>query len=402
MLKLYLQKHAMKIVLINLFLLFFIVNVTKGYSEEYGIDVDTAEKQCKNAGVDLKTAIELQMVAFETIDNMLPIKIGGVELGSPGELEGINGSLSNNSGSISEESNSFICMCDLPPPLFLRVGISISFWNNVGMIDTTSVPYCSPFLGMSLAKELSGTVSNALDSLKDVPYFQEGMGSATQIGRTNRSDTNSDQYVSGSVHFNSLSSLMKTISDVIFTSCFTYADTVIGAGSAPTLSEVYFWWQNDEWSVIKNPDALLVGNPIGVSTCMIDSSVVTLTQWSNPLLYWCMGTWGHLYPLSQNVGSGVPLSAFAMLASRAITERFNTGLLLDMTGYQMLNGICQPYPTYFPLKNDINIFPIFPSVYGTRFPLGYPSEFWGAGLDGPSNKGVFTWMVYQKRDCCFL
>ena len=41
---------------------------------------DTGKMACKRAGVKEDTFMNIQTAAFETIDNMLPIKIGAIEI----------------------------------------------------------------------------------------------------------------------------------------------------------------------------------------------------------------------------------------------------------------------------------------------------------------------------------
>ncbi|WP_242349065.1 TraU family protein [Mucispirillum schaedleri] len=356
---------------------------------------DTGKMACKRAGVKADTFMNIQTAAFETIDNMLPIKIGAIEIdnidntqGGLADMGGLGG------GGGSDTDGTFLCMCQVPPPVFERLGVTMSFWNNVGMIDTSSIPYCFPQLGQYL--DLGGTVGGSLEALTG----KAGIGGANQFGkRSSGGKQKGDQFISAHTHFASFTNLMKIVSDAIFSMCFS-AD--MATNISPQMSEVFFWWQNDEWGVLKNPEALLVANPIATAACMAESLSVSILGTSLDPLFWCMGSWGSLYPITMNVGSGTPLTSYAMLAARNLSERFQLAMLMDTTGYQMLNGYCQPYPTYFIPKKDVNIYPIWPQKFDNRFPLGYPSEIWGFGLDNPANIGVMTWMVYQKRDCCYL
>ena len=344
---------------------------------------DTASSACEAAGVTLDSLVDIQTRAFSTIDNMLPIKIGGIEVGKTEDID---------MSGISTDSTdaSFLCTCEMPPPIFIRVGISISFWNNVGILDTSTIPYCFPQLGMSLSSISSG-VEAGLSVLG-----KPGVGGANQFGARS-SGGKDDQFVTAHTHFASFMNLMQIISEAIFSMCLG-----VNTNIAPQMSEVAFWWQYDEWGVLKNAEAFLVANPVAAAACMAESLSVSLGKKNLDLLFWCAGTWGSMYPITMNVGSGVPLTAYGILAARNIAERFQTAQLLDTTGYQMLNGYCQPIPIYFTPKSDINIYPIWPQKKNKRFPIGYPSELWGVGLDNPSNLGVMSWMVYQKRDCCYL
>lgn len=347
-----------------------------------------ADKACEKAGVKLPdTPVDIQLAAFTTIDNMLPIKVAGTEFGGDDTVP--------DPDSDSDKINSkFLCMCKMPPPIFERIGITVSFWNNIGLIDTTSIPYCMPQIGMGMAEEMADTVEDAYGSFLKKPV---GLGGSMQFGERSSAGKEQDQFISAHVHFTSYMSFMQIISAVLTAACLN-----VETNFPFFATELLATWQNDEWGVLTNPEALLVANPIATAACMADSFSVSLTKRSLDPLFWCAGSWGVMYPFTMNVGSGVPLNSYAMLATRAIAQKFQTLQLLDTTGSHMVNNTCQPIPTYFMPKKDINIYPIFPHKIKKRFPIGYPSEIWGIGLDNPANLGVMTWMVYQKRDCCYL
>ncbi len=313
-----------------------------GTNNRFLLDKDSVKKFNLRYTVSVKadTFINIQTAAFETIDNMLPIKIGAIEIdnidntqGGLADMGGLGG------GGGSDTDGTFLCMCQVPPPVFERLGVTMSFWNNVGMIDTSSIPYCFPQLGQYL--DLGGTVGGSLEALTG----KAGIGGANQFGkRSSGGKQKGDQFISAHTHFASFTNLMKIVSDAIFSMCFS-AD--MATNISPQMSEVFFWWQNDEWGVLKNPEALLVANPIATAACMAESLSVSILGTSLDPLFWCMGSWGSLYPITMNVGSGTPLTSYAMLAARNLSERFQLAMLMDTTGYQMLNGYCQPYPTYF-------------------------------------------------------
>ena len=47
----------------------------------------------------------------------------------------------------TENPSSPLCTCPAPPPLFLRVGLSIGWWEPSRLADVTMQPYCFPNLG---------------------------------------------------------------------------------------------------------------------------------------------------------------------------------------------------------------------------------------------------------------
>ena len=69
-------------------------------------------------------------------DCAFPLTIAGLTI--------IPGSYVNN---WPDESNLPFCTCPAPPPLFIRIGIPIGFWEPARMVETCEVPYCFPSLG---------------------------------------------------------------------------------------------------------------------------------------------------------------------------------------------------------------------------------------------------------------
>ncbi|NMV20790.1 conjugal transfer protein TraU, partial [Vibrio parahaemolyticus] len=63
------------------------------------------------------------------------------------------------------------------------------------------------------------------------------------------------------------------------------------------LSELDPTWLNDELAFFTQPEAAAVANPLAISACTADAASSTLGK---PIdqLFWCAGSWGHLYPLS--------------------------------------------------------------------------------------------------------
>lgn len=323
---------------------------------------------CKLATKGGTSGLTINMTLLKTIDNILPIRIGKFKTGdSPERLD--SGSTYGDSG------DSFICACDAPPPIFIRAGLSLSFWMPIGLIDTTAIPYCFPSLGVSL---------------------DLGIGADGSFGR--RSDGAKDQFISAQTHYLSGINVLDAITDIFSIGCFSI-DTNVGINH---ISELFPWWQNDTWAQIMSPESMLVANPIAVSACMADSVAVTAGRMNIDPLFWCYGAWGASYPNTVNVGSGNPMSSYGLLAGRTLAEAFKTFKILKTSGPHMLEGTCQPYPTVFIVKNDLKLFPVWPQAVSNGFRIGYPEQIWGFGLDNPTNMGVMTWAVYQKRDCCYL
>lgn len=326
------------------------------------------ETACKAATAGGTSGLKINMNLLKTIDNMLPIRIGKIKVGE-------NAIRLDSESDDGATSDSFMCVCDAPPPIFVRYGLSLSFWNPIGLVETSAIPNCYPSLGISLPIDV---------------------GASQSLGR--RSDGVKDQYISSQTHYMSGINVLNAFVDVFTMGCLQ-ADLQTGIDH---ISELLPWWQNDTWAVVFAPESLLVANPIAVAACAADSLAVSTTRKNIDPLFWCYGAWGASYPNTVNVGSGTPISSYALLAARTIASEFKSLKILKTSGKHMFEAQCQPYPTIFIAKNDLKMFPVWPQVVQNGFKIGYPAEIWGFALDNPTNMGVMTWAIYQKRDCCFL
>lgn len=323
---------------------------------------------CKLATAGGTSGLKINMNLLTTIDNMLPIRIGKLKTGE--DVLRLD-----SESDYASPTDSFTCICEMPPPIFVRQGLSLSFWNPIGMVETSAIPNCYPSLGISLPLEV---------------------GASQSFGK--RSDGAKDQFVSSQTHYMSGINILNAFVDIFTLGCMQ-VDLQTGIDH---ISELLPWWQNDTWAAIFSPESFLIANPIAVAACMADSISVATTRMNVDPLFWCYGAWGASYPNTVNVGSGTPISSYALLAARTIASEFKSLKILKTSGPHMLNAQCQPFPTIFIAKNDLKMFPVWPQMLPNGFRIGYPAELWAFALDNPTNLGVMVWAVYQKRDCCFL
>ena len=163
-------KRFVKIIIFSIVLLFvsFSSYAQEATSESTGLaslmGKKVNEQLCTRAGVKtVETFLEIQLEMIKSMDNMLPITIGGISIGNPGELEGL-GSSGVSEAASQNTSSEFICECIfLPPFIPYRYGVTLSFWESIGVIDTTAIPYCSASLGMNV--DIGGAVSSAAESV---------------------------------------------------------------------------------------------------------------------------------------------------------------------------------------------------------------------------------------------
>lgn len=49
-----------------------------------------------------------------------------------------------------------ICKCPAPPPVFVRIGVGVSFWEPARTAEVVRTPFCSPTLGGSVLGNFAG------------------------------------------------------------------------------------------------------------------------------------------------------------------------------------------------------------------------------------------------------
>ncbi len=325
---------------------------------EIGIDAAT-KTQCKLATKGFKSSIEILIKSTTTIYNVFPIRIGGVEILNLKGLEDYNA-----------VGKFPACVCIVPPAI-PRVGIKIALWEPIAIVEPTALPYCSPVLGT------------------DLP-INFGLGSFSVGGSDKKSTTEAlNTYQTHYIKFPTFK-LLQLFMDFVCLDLDASLDLAY-------LSEVDPTWQNDAWATILGPEAFLVSNPVAQFSCMADAIASTLGFPLDPL-WWCFGTWGSAFPLSENVKGGSNIVASGNIVARTLLKMHRQLLLWGSVGEA---GLCKKFPMPVMRKSQYGVYPIFPIGFPKRFPIGRAERLWAFGQDVPAiNMHVYAWIVYRKRDCC--
>ena len=85
-------------------------------------------------------------------------------------------------------------------------------------------------------------------------------------------------------------------------------------------------WNDDELTLLLNPETFLFGNPVAQAACAGDC-VLSTTGFGSNALFWCSGCNGGLYPLNGHVQAHVsPIQASSLLVHR-MTAKMHRQLL---------------------------------------------------------------------------
>jgi len=284
---------------------------------------------------------------------LFPVTVGGVNV-TPRHRE-------------SPKSRKRICICPGVPP---KVGIPLTFWEPLRLVDVTRHAYCMVGLGGAcLGKE---TVKNR--------------GSVGIIGD---GPSQSSFYHVHVYHFPFLSLLGLLLGF----SCLDRDEV-----SVPYLSELDPTWKDDQLALILNPEASLFSSPLAQVACIADCATSSADH-PNDELFWCAGCHGSLYPFTGTVAHhSNSLQASSLLVYRALAKLHRMGLV---KGYG-LDDFCEP--RYMPI--------IRKSLYKTQLlrpvaltkgpcsPLGKSDLLCRGKKAVPSRDEEFCYLIWTKKQCC--
>mgnify|MGYP000103159133 CR=1 FL=1 len=285
---------------------------------------------------------------------IFPIKIGGIRVTPWGED--------------TDTVDSFpLCFCYDPFP---RVGIKVSFWEPVRLIEVVRGPGCFPSLG-GLTIPL--------------PSFAKRGGHVTD----------SDKHVADSflhVHyfFYPVFSVLDLFTDFL---CLSHEGFDLAY-----MTEFDPMWNDDEFAMLINPEAALFANPVAQAVCSADA-VKSADGFPIDKLFWCVGSWGSMYPLTGTVPTSGDLPAtYGLTAVRLIAKLHREGIAWKTVGE---GALCQPKPALIIPKSQYKLQIAYPKTTKV-FPLGRATIRWSVNKWYPGKGEDWTWVLWRKRDCCIL
>ncbi len=288
---------------------------------------------------------------------ILPIKIGGVVV-APGDVV-----------DTPDLSSSPACACPLPPPVFVRIGITTSFWEPARFVETVKDPFCFPSLGTGISDPSPGLRGGGVKK----PSFGHSV------------------FAQSHYFIFPVWALMEVAVD---SACVENSGFDLAY-----ITELDPLWQDDTLMAMLEPEALLFANPAAQLACIADSVSSNLGLPLSPL-FWCMGSWGSAYPLTGHHNSADYVQGNAAIAAKTI-YKMGRQLLLQDTAL----SLCAAIPTPIWVKQNYRLQEAKPVRDFTCHPIGTSDMIWGYGKNPPysaaGNKGDdFLWIIFRKRACC--
>lgn len=304
---------------------------------------------------------------------VFPITVGGVPVASFGAEDFAEGSV-----------NSPVCFCPAPPPVFVRPGFTISFWEPVRLVEVTREPYC--FISIGGVKLAPGVFAPG-GTIKSVAAADKKTSSAFY-----------------QVHYY-IYPVAALINMVTGTACMDPTP----AFDVGYVTELDPFWADDELAFILNPEAVIFANPIAQMACAADCVAASVGFPLTPL-FWCAGCQGGMYPLTGNIQSSAVTSggvaSSALLVQRMLYKLHRQGLLWGSVG---AGALCGKYPMpiltkgqyktqmTYPVPETLGAGPLMPFCCQ---PLGRTETLWGIGKEFPVKGEDFAYLIWRKRNCC--
>ena len=295
---------------------------------------------------------------------IFPIKVGGVTI-VPGTEE-----------DTPDLTSSPVCACPAPPPVFVRIGMTASFWEPARFVETVKDPYCFPSIGVGLSNPSPGLLGGGITKSAS---GHGGFGSGVF--------SQSHYFI-----FPAWSLMEITLN----TACIENTSFDLAY-----ITEVDPLWNDDLLMAMLQPEAVLFANPITQLACIADSVSSNLGLPLSPL-FWCMGSWGSSYPITGHHNTADYVQGNAAIAAKTIYKMGRQLLLQDPAV-----TLCAAVPTPIWIKQNYRLQIAKPVRDFMCHPIGRSDMLWGYGKNPPfsagGNKGDnFLWIIFRKHGCCLF
>lgn len=292
---------------------------------------------------------------------MMPISIGAVPMSPPNWLR--------------PDTANFpfpICVCpkgDIPVP-----GIPLGLWEPTRLVDVTKNPFCFPNMGgISISPGIN-------------------LGTKTSASKSDADGASGSWYTHW--YFMPVLLMLNVFLDA---GCLevTNFDLAYMAELDPT-------WNDDALSSIFSPEAILFANPVAQAACAADC-VAANAYHALDFLHWCAGCQGGMYPMNGNIPSHLNSIQSSLTAVQRTNYKLHRMLQSWITSGP--EAICGAIPSPIIKKSQYRTQITMP-VPGLEpmacAPYGRSSVLWESLKEIPVGGEDFGYLIWRKRNCCWL
>lgn len=287
-------------------------------------------------------------------DCLLPITIGSTPI-----MTGTNPDTRN-------PTDTF-CTCD--GGLFPQIGVAVGYWEPMELIDVTRSPFC-------------------LVNLGGIKLMDDPNDGAVAVDDPNQ---NTGFFYVHAVHFPIMQFL-----GVPTPSCAD-SDKV----TLTYLSELDPTWMDETLALTLFPETSLFNNLPMQAACAADA-VTAAAYLPIDSLFWCAGAQGTMYPQTGAVGEYIGgVQGSVLLSERLIFKLHRLGLMADSSP----DNLCSEHiePTLPKSRYRYQMVNPIPTVNPNGCqPLGRTTMLWGFLLESPVSTENYGYLVWRKRNCCWL
>lgn len=294
-------------------------------------------------------------------DCMFPLSVGGLQV-----------SLSGNAPD-TDNPTLPICLCSMPTPPFVRMGIAVGFWEPIRLLDVSKRPWCFVNLG----------------GIRLDPGFDIGDKGRTFIdGRWSGGQYHVHYYVYPLFYW------LELLADA---ACLER-----GQFDIAYISELDPLWQDDELSYLIHPESILFGNLLAQAACVADCATVTTTGRNVPGMYWCAGCHGSIYPMNGNIQRDATRVQGAALAAERMVYKMHRQLLAYRTSGSA--ALCQRQLAPIWPREQYRFQLVNPNPHvsgpGTCPRVGVSTVIYESGRTWPATGEDVGFLLWRKRNCC--
>lgn len=266
-----------------------------------------------------------------------------------------------------------ICACPMPPPIFQRIGIGMTYWAPERAVEVVRTPMCSPLLGGVILGGLpvsQGSPTAYTGPTKSKPAFYH-------------------------VHWMQLP-LIQQLNLAGEGQLCLKADPSMDYALMTELDPL---WVDDELAFVIAPESILFANVLANVACAPDAISASVRGFGLDPLFWCSGAHGSVYPLSGNKQYHKGGVDTAMnLAHRVAFTLHRTGLLWDTSS---VFAMCADLPQPMMRKGQYKVAFMLPFPNVLRgYGFGAATDLYEQGKEFPFNGEDWAMMIWRRHTCC--